>query len=187
MASVPGPSPSSPLLNIWAATYTTTVAMERITLALIKPDSSLWIETDKFNDAFGDPWPGKPKSSAMVYQSMFRPPQLLISSERIGQVSVVPESSGLAIDTMPPPPDAVNARIQAIVYGRHEVCNSDVYNKIYQAMADNQEYPVSNESLGGDTWPGISKTCTVFYTIQRAERFRVAVARQHGSFLKFYL
>jgi len=67
MASALGPASSSGLLEIWAATYSTAVVTEQITLALIKPDSSLSIESDKLNDSFGDPWSGNPKSFSMIY------------------------------------------------------------------------------------------------------------------------
>jgi len=86
---------------------------------------------------------------------------------QISYADVHPEN----IQTMPPPPHAVKARIQAIVYGRHAICNSDIYNKIYQAMANNQEYPVSKESLGGDTWPRNSEN--LHRLLYGSERFRV--------------
>ena len=71
-----------------------------------------------------------------------------------------------------------------VTYGGKLIEDNAIRDKIHIAFDNAQPFQVSNESLGGDPWPGMVKSCAVFYWQNNVWKGRFA---RENDFLHFEL
>ena len=147
-------------------------------------DHSLELDTDSLDAYLGDPWPGTYKTLSLLYQFSDQEPQLLITAQGRGTVVVDSDVPGRKIGSISKP---LGGRVQilAIVYGDQEITADDTYESVYDALIGGYYFPVSDETLGRDTMPGMWKSCTVYYS--RTDGPIVSSAAKQGESLKWEL
>ena len=170
-------------LRILVANYGTLDVTSHLAELAIN-DQTLEIDTDTLDTYLGDPWPGTRKTLSLLYQFSDEEPQLLITAQGRGTVIVNSNVSGRKAGSVPKPL-GVGVRILAIVYGDKEITADDTYDSVYSALIDGYHFPVSDETLGLDTSPGMWKSCTVYY--RRTYGPIVSSAAKQGESLKWEL
>ena len=129
-------------LQILGATYGPT-DVTAVVAAAVTPQQELHITAN--NTTFGDTWPGTKKSLTVTYRYGQAQPQS----------TVVQEGAALAITYAPTPGPL---QILGAAYGA-----GDVTAKTRSLVSNNALVTMAENSVFGDTWPGVVKTYTVTY------------------------
>jgi len=66
-----------------------------------------------------------------------------------------------------------------VVYGGALVTDTNVCNAILRAINEGRSYQVTNDSMGGDPWPGVAKSCAVYY--RNRDLFKARFARENNT------
>lgn len=151
-------SPLGSKLRILAAEYGTLEVSELVAELLV--DNQLKLEPDVYDRFFSDPWIGVVKSLTILFTFDDDEPQLLITAQNQGSVSINSDMGKRKLGSIPPPNGAA-VHIIAIIYGTTEIKDETIYKNMYTAIAQKQDFAVTNEALGGDTWLGNAKSCVV--------------------------
>lgn len=175
-------SSSRSRLQILAATFCD-FDVTNIVAELVMDGLSLELDTNSLEEYCGF-WRWLPKTFSLLYQfsNSDEGPQLLITTQPPGTVSIESSTAGLKAGSIPKPLGAA-VHILAIVYGKTEITAEDVYERMYTAIAQDQAFMVSNDNLGGDNWVDIQKSCAVYYR-QADGSVRCSAAKEGGQ-LKF--
>ncbi|MCJ1472736.1 hypothetical protein MMC13_001385 [Lambiella insularis] len=169
-------------LQILAANFGT-LDVTNLLAELVIDNRSLDINTDSLSSYFGDPWFGICKVLSFLYQFSDEGPQLFITAQGRGTVLLDSNTFEHKAGSVPKPLGA-GVQILAIVYGDKEVTAEDTYERVYSAIIQGYHLTVSNEVFG-DSWPGMRKSCTVYY--RRTYGPIVSSAAKEGDTLKWEL
>ena len=148
---------------IYSTVDDTALACEELILG-----DDIQIDTDNFVPPFPDPWPGYPKSMAMLFE-YGTDMRLWLGWDASGQYLIQPGSVDLSPSTaeLTPMSKPANAAITilAVVWGRAQVLDQSVWDACYDLAATGGTFSWVNDFFNDqDSWYGVSKSGIIFYT-----------------------
>jgi hypothetical protein len=152
-------------------------------------DDKLELNTNKlWFLGFTDPWLGEQKVLSILYQyTGTQGLSLLILGEEMG-VFYINDSGANKLQftttaTYIPRPTQSLIWIAAVVYGREEIREPAIYEKLYKMAQTGIPDKATNEFFGRDTWPSFRKTWVVWYRMDEDGAMKSISGREDGDIL----
>lgn len=182
----PEPKPEPITLTIHAASWGGVDVTSYMSRFIDADKATFTIDlTDTSKLGIPDPWPDTKKSLSVLFRySNSVDMYVLLASDGSGVQRILPTSnqnqtSNIARVGMYPVPPRSEFDLIAVIWGDALVTLPSVYDAIYAKIVAKEPFPVTNEFLGGDPWPGIVKSCAIYYFYGMDRVFRAVNAREY--------
>lgn len=162
--SAPPPEPAK--LKIHAASWGG-VDITQYMSRFVDADQILTIDTNTIAQSIPDPWWMTKKSLTILFQYTGSGFGLLITSEFNGVQKITPTSMtdrpNVRQVGLSPQRRSGGLYIIAVVWGDEVLSSPAMLEQIYSYAQSKQQFPVTSSFFGVDTWPGIQKSCHIYY------------------------
>ncbi|GAB7354907.1 hypothetical protein MBLNU459_g5539t1 [Dothideomycetes sp. NU459] len=179
------PSEPSPSMEITCAHYG---GVEATAIAKILFNEGENLRVHSVEPGFQEPWKGVTKTISFTHK-FSQEQRIFVCKEYTGEhdVKVGPieksRDGRSEVNTVEPRPKPAGSPVDilAIVWGPREVRNSTVDTYCYKQFQDKAAIEWRNEKLGGDTWPGNSKSGAIYYTTNGGRTVRAVCGKEGTS------
>ncbi|KAK5661825.1 hypothetical protein OQA88_9927 [Cercophora sp. LCS_1] len=161
---------------------------------IIFPHSSkVVVNTDDI--PISDPWRGVDKSLSLVYtfgnvdtaeKRVFvcEASSKVVNTLTDGAIGSEPSGTSIAsVNGNPHTSKSSGVKIYAVIYGKKQITDADVYSKLYNAAARNERVPITNTFFkaegNNDPWLGKLKSAAIVYTFNGI--WKSISGREHES------
>lgn len=141
---------------------------------------------------FADPWYGNVKCLALLHlynngttiSNNNLDLRTFIACEGTGNYTLVPGPVSLSPSTQSVTnlgPSTSTFHIISVVWGKAEIRDADIYQKLFNCASGNAAVTFSNDFFGQDTWNGTVKSAAIFYTTDNYSTLRSIFGREGQS------
>ncbi|KAF2018241.1 hypothetical protein BU24DRAFT_491241 [Aaosphaeria arxii CBS 175.79] len=170
-------------VTILQAIYATNDVTEKARNSLQQGANLVVDMDDKGPWAEPDPWFGTNKCLSILHQAGTSI-RTFVACEGDGVFTLVPERVGPfpnAQEITRQGPKDNNFAIASIVWGKTELREGDLYEKVWDLKKNNTAVPFTNDFFGIDTHFGNGKSGVIFYTQDDFKTFRSLIGKEDGS------